>query len=88
MLLKITFLGTAGSVPCVNRNPSAILIQYGGDRILFDCGEGTQRQMMIARTGFNLKGIFITHLHTDHFIGLFGLLETLALNERKEKLNI
>jgi len=88
MLLKITFLGTAGSVPCVNRNPSAILVQYGGDRILFDCGEGTQRQMMIARTGFNLKGIFITHLHTDHFIGLFGLLETLALNERKEKLNI
>ena len=88
MLLKITFLGTSGSVPCVNRNPSAILIQYGGDRILFDCGEGTQRQMMIARTGFNLKGIFITHLHTDHFIGLFGLLETLALNERKEKLPI
>ncbi len=87
MQLKITFLGTSGTVPSVNRNPSAILIQYGGERILFDCGEGTQRQMMIARTGFSgLNSIFITHMHTDHFIGVFGLLETLSLNERKDKL--
>ncbi len=87
MQLKITFLGTSGTVPSVNRNPSAILIQYGGERILFDCGEGTQRQMMIARTGFSgLNSVFITHMHTDHFIGVFGLLETLSLNERKDKL--
>ncbi len=87
MQLKITFLGTSGTVPSVNRNPSAILIQYGGERILFDCGEGTQRQMMIARTGFSgLNSVFITHMHTDHFIGVFGLIETLSLNERKEKL--
>lgn len=87
MQLKITFLGTSGTVPSVNRNLSAILIQYGGERILFDCGEGTQRQMMIARTGFSgLNSIFITHMHTDHFIGVFGLLETLSLNERKDKL--
>ncbi len=87
MQLKITFLGTSGTVPSVNRNPSAILIQYGGERILFDCGEGTQRQMMIARTGFSgLNSVFITHMHTDHFIGVFGLIETLSLNERKDKL--
>ncbi|RLI88657.1 MAG: ribonuclease Z [Archaeoglobales archaeon] len=88
MLLKITLLGTAGTIPSVERNPSAIFIQLGSHRLLFDCGEGTQRQMMIAKTGFKLDAIFITHLHTDHFIGLFGLLETMSLNERKEKLAI
>jgi len=57
--------------------------------MLFDCGEGTQRQMMIAKTGFrNLDNIFITHLHTDHFIGLFGLIETMSLNERSRELNV
>jgi ribonuclease Z len=88
MLLKITFLGTSGTIPSIERNPSAILIQYGGQRILFDCGEGTQRQMMAAKTGFKLNAIFVTHLHTDHFIGIFGLLETLSLNERKDKISI
>lgn len=88
MLLKITFLGTSGTTPSVERNPSSILIQLGKHRILFDCGEGTQRQMMLAKTGFKLDGVFITHLHTDHFLGVFGLLETLSLNEREEKLTI
>ncbi len=89
MLLKITFLGTSGTVPSVNRNPSAVFIQFGGYRFLFDCGEGTQRQMMIAKVGFrNLDHIFITHLHTDHFIGLFGLLETMSLNERERELTV
>lgn len=88
MLLKITFLGTSGTVPSVERNPSSILIQYGNTRILFDCGEGTQRQMMVAKTGFKLDSIFITHIHTDHFLGIFGLLETLSLNERKEMLRV
>jgi len=89
MLLKITFLGTSGTVPSVDRNPSAIFIQFGGQRFLFDCGEGTQRQMMIARVGFrNLDHIFITHLHTDHFIGCFGLMETMSLNERERPLTV
>ncbi|RLI76211.1 ribonuclease Z [Archaeoglobales archaeon] len=87
MLLKITFLGTSGTIPSVERNPSSILIQFGGERILFDCGEGTQRQMMMAKAGFRkLDNIFITHLHTDHFIGCFGLIETMSLNERRNKL--
>ncbi len=89
MLLKVTFLGTSGTVPSINRNPSSIFVQYGGHRFLFDCGEGTQRQMMIARVGFrNLDNIFITHLHTDHFIGLFGLLETMSLNDRSRELTV
>lgn len=89
MLLKITFLGTSGTVPSVERNSPAIFVQFGGHRFLFDCGEGTQRQMMIAKTGFrNLDNIFISHLHTDHFIGLFGLLETMSLNERTKPLNV
>jgi ribonuclease Z len=89
MLLKITFLGTSGTIPSIERNPSAILIQFGGYRLLFDCGEGTQRQMMRARTGFrNLDHIFITHLHTDHFAGIFGLLETMSLNEREKQLTV
>ncbi len=89
MLLKVTFLGTSGTVPSVNRNPSSIFVQYGSSRILFDCGEGTQRQMMIARVGFrNLDNIFITHLHTDHFIGIFGLLETMSLNDRSRELTV
>ncbi len=84
MLLKITFLGTAGTVPSIERNPSSILIQREGVRILFDCGEGTQRQMMRAKSGFKISSVFITHLHTDHFVGSFGLLETMSLNGREE----
>ncbi len=88
MLLKVTFLGTAGTIPSPNRNPSSILIQFEGIRLLFDCGEGTQRQMMIAKTGFKIDSVFVTHTHTDHFVGLFGLIETLSLNERTEKLRV
>jgi ribonuclease Z len=88
MLLRVTFLGTSGSIPSVERNPPAIFVQFGQHKVLFDCGEGTQRQMMIAKTGFKIDAIFITHLHTDHFIGVFGLLETMSLNERREKLTV
>lgn len=88
MILKIVFLGTSGSVPSVERNVSSIFIQYGPYKFLFDCGEGAQRQMMIAKTGLKIDHVFITHLHTDHFAGLFGLLETMSLNNRTEELKI
>lgn len=88
MLFKVVFLGTAGTIPSVERNTSAIFVQHSNYRFLFDCGEGTQRQIISAKLGFrNLDNVFITHMHTDHFIGVFGLIETLSLNGRKKELN-
>ncbi len=88
-LLNVTFLGTAGSLPTPERNPSAILINREGEMMLFDCGEGTQRQMMRARTGMmHLNYIFLTHLHADHILGIPGLLETLAFQGRKNPIKI
>lgn len=88
MLFKIVFLGTAGTVPSADRNTSAIFVQYSKHRFLFDCGEGAQKQIITAKLGFrNLDHIFITHMHTDHFIGVFGLIETFSLNGRRKELN-
>lgn len=88
-MLNVTFLGTAGSLPTPERNPSAILINREGEMMLFDCGEGTQRQMMCARTGMmRLNYIFLTHLHADHILGVPGLLETMAFQGRTEPLVI
>ncbi len=88
-MLNVVFLGTAGSLPTPERNPSAILINREGEMMLFDCGEGTQRQMMRARTGMmRLNYIFLTHLHADHILGVPGLLETMAFQGRKDPLTI
>lgn len=88
-MLNVTFLGTAGSLPTPERNPSAILINREGELMLFDCGEGTQRQMMRARTGMmRLNYIFLTHLHADHILGIPGLLETMAFQGRVEPITI
>lgn len=88
-MLHVVFLGTAGSLPTPERNPSAVLVNREGEMILFDCGEGTQRQMMRARTGMmRLNYIFLTHLHADHILGVPGLLETMAFQGRKEPLTI
>ena len=88
-MLNVTFLGTAGSLPTPERNPSAILINREGEMLLFDCGEGTQRQMMRARTGMiRLNHIFLTHLHADHILGIPGLLETMAFQGREKPLII
>lgn len=87
-MIRITFLGTSASRPTVGRNVSAIAVQREGDLMLWDCGEGTQRQMMRYGTGFGIGSIFITHLHADHFVGLIGLTRTLALQGREEPLEL
>jgi ribonuclease Z len=89
MSLTITFLGTSGSVPTSKRALPAIAIQRKDELILFDCGEGLQRQMIQAKIGFHKKTkVFITHMHGDHVLGLPGLLQTMSLLERESKLDI
>ncbi|WP_132058997.1 ribonuclease Z [Halorussus amylolyticus] len=88
MSMRVTFLGTSGAVPTTERNPSAVLVNREGDRLLFDVGEGTQRQMMRFRTGFTVSEVFITHLHGDHVLGLPGLVQTWDFNDREDPLTI
>ncbi len=88
MTLRVTFLGTAGAVPTTERNPSGVHVNRDGDGLLFDVGEGTQRQMMRYGTGFDVSDVFITHFHGDHVFGLPGLLETWDFNGREAPLTI
>ncbi len=89
-MLEITFLGTGSGPPTKARNHSAIFFHYDKHNLLFDCGEGTQRQMIIAKgiSFMKLDHIFITHWHADHWIGLIGLLYTMNLEGRKRSLYI
>ena len=87
-MIRVTFLGTAASRPTVARNVSAVAVQREGDHFLFDCGEGTQRQMMRFGTGFSLSDIFITHVHADHYLGVIGLLRTLGLQGREQVMRL
>jgi ribonuclease Z len=87
--LNIIFLGTAAGVPTRKRSLPGILLQREGEQLLFDCGEGIQRQILLAKSNFNkIAKIFITHMHGDHVMGLPGLLQTMALMNREKKLDI
>ena len=83
------FFGTSGSMPTAQRAPSALLVRRGGERLLFDCAEGTQRQMLRSSVGLvELREIFLTHYHADHFLGLPGMLKTFALRGRELPITI
>jgi ribonuclease Z len=88
MDLDVVFLGTAASVPSPRRGLSSMLIRRGGERLLIDCGEGTQRQLMRSTGLAELDAIFITHTHADHVLGLPGLLKTFGLRDRERPLTI
>jgi ribonuclease Z len=88
MDLSIFFAGTAGSIPTARRGLPALLVRHGGDRILFDCGEGTQRQLVSSVGLADLDEIFLTHFHTDHWLGLPGMLKTFDLRGRDRPLAI
>ncbi len=87
--MNIVFLGTGGSWPSPERNVSAVAVKRGPEVILFDCGEGTQRQLMLSSVSFmQISKIFITHFHGDHFLGLPGLIQSMSLNDRTALLQI
>ncbi len=88
MDLSLFFAGTAGSVPSARRGLPAILLRAGGDRILLDCGEGTQQQLLRSAGLPELDAIFISHYHLDHWLGLVGLLKTFDLRARERPLTI
>ncbi len=83
-MLKILFLGTSAARPTVERNVSGLVVTREGESLLFECGEGTQRQMMRYGVSFALSDIFFTHFHADHFLGVIGLIRTLGLQGRTE----
>lgn len=87
-MIRVRFLGTAAARPTVGRNVSGIAVHREGQSFLWDCGEGTQRQIMRYGTGFSFRHVFITHAHADHFLGLPGLLRTMGLQGREEPLHI
>jgi ribonuclease Z len=88
MDLSVFFAGTAGSVPSARRGLPALLVRAGGDRLLFDCGEGTQQQLLRSIGLPELDAIFITHFHLDHWLGLLGMLKTFDLRARERPLSL
>jgi ribonuclease Z len=88
MDLAVTFLGTGGSVPSARRSTASVLVTRGGERLLFDCGEGTQRQMQRSLGLVQADEIYLTHFHADHVLGIPGLLKTYDLTDRRVPLTI
>ncbi|HWK27512.1 MAG TPA: ribonuclease Z [Solirubrobacter sp.] len=88
MDLSLFFAGTAGSVPTPSRGLPALLLRAGGERILLDCGEGTQHQLLRSVGLPELDAIFITHLHLDHWLGLPGMIKTFDMRDRERPLDV
>src|ERR1700754_2141849 len=88
MDLSLFFAGTAGSVPTPRRGLPALLLRAGGERILLDCGEGTQQQLLRSVGLPELDAIFITHYHLDHWLGIVGMLKTFDLRAREVPLAV
>jgi ribonuclease Z len=88
MDLDVVFLGTAGSAPSARRALPATLVRRGGDKLLFDCGEGTQRQMLRSTGLIDLEEVFLTHFHVDHFLGLPGMIKSFSLRGRETPLTV
>src|SRR5581483_11870495 len=88
MSMSIRLLGTSASRPTVERNVSSVALHREGETLMFDCGEGTQRQMMRYGVSFALEDIFFTHMHADHLLGVIGLIRTMALQGRVEPLRL
>jgi ribonuclease Z len=86
--LDVLFLGTAGSAPTARRGLPATLVRRSGDRLLFDCGEGTQRQLVRSVGLLELEEVFVTHYHADHVLGLPGMLKTFSLRQRERPLTV
>ncbi|RMG21216.1 MAG: ribonuclease Z [Deltaproteobacteria bacterium] len=87
-VLRLTFLGTSAAQPTVRRGLSATYVRAHQDRLLIDCGEGTQRQMLRYGTGFRVDFVLFTHFHADHYLGIVGFLRTLAMGERSEPMTL
>ncbi len=88
MDLSVAFLGTGGPVPTALRGTASLLVTRGGDRLMFDCGEGTQRQLRLSTGLVQVDELYLTHFHLDHCLGLPGLLKTYDLNDRTEPLSL
>src|SRR6187551_1221443 len=87
-ILRLTFLGTSAAQPTIHRNLSGLAVKADTELVLFDCGEGSQRQMIRFGTGFTVDAVFFTHFHADHYLGIIGFLRTLGMTGRTEAMRL